>query len=93
MHASVITHEHSSFQRMILIPAHMADDHLLHSVREGMRSALFQHGISSSGGGSKADSSGGGDKAPISKYFDIPTVLPSQQLFHSGDSPTTPPVQ
>jgi len=43
VHGAVVTHLHSSFQRMEIIPAHSADDHLMAKVREGMKSALFQH--------------------------------------------------
>ena len=43
VHAAVVTPLHSAFQRMQIIPAHSADDHLMSTVREGMRSALFQH--------------------------------------------------
>ena len=46
MHAAVVTPLHSAFQRMQIIPAHSADDHLMSTVREGMRSALFQHRLS-----------------------------------------------
>jgi hypothetical protein len=43
VHAAVVTHAHSTFQRMQILPAHSADDHLMPAVRDGMRSALYQH--------------------------------------------------
>ena len=42
---------------MEIIPAHSADDHLMAKVREGMKSALFQHQLLTHSGGSSGSAS------------------------------------
>ena len=69
---------------MEIIPAHSAEDHLMNTVRDGMRSALFQHQLVV-----KEEEKGGPvveDTEKFSKYFDF--TVNGQYYFNPASGST-----